>query len=183
MLKKTMMLLSAIIILSPLVSCKKSEQPPEPKRSPVGQGPIIDTQPLGQGHGGAGKKIEFQVVVPPEVKEKWIAVVIVVDDKKEKKQEEFTVNIGGEFKIPDSNLTVKIGPFLPDFKMSADTITSASAEPNNPSVGIAVIDNGSQLFPATGKWGWLYSKFPTIHSFQHERFSLTLKGGRLIEGK
>jgi hypothetical protein len=181
MFKKTLILLSAVIILFSLISCKKSEQPPEPKGSPVGQGPIIDTRTSGEGREGVTKKIEFQVVVPPEVKEKWLAVVIVVDDKKENKQKEFTVDISGEFQIPDSKITVKIGPFLPDFKMSADTITSASAEPNNPSVGIAVIDDGVQLFPATGKWGWLYSKFPTVHSFQHERFRLTLKGGRLIE--
>jgi hypothetical protein len=181
MLKKPLILLTAMTILFSLISCKKSEQPPEPKGSPVGQGPIIDTQTSGEGHGRVTKKVEFQIVVPQEVKEKWMAVVVVVDDKKENKQQEFTVDIGSEFKIPDSKLTVKIGPFLPDFKMSADTITSASAEPNNPSVGIAVLDDGTQLFPATGKWGWLYSKFPTVHSFQHERFSLLLKGGKLIE--
>jgi hypothetical protein len=118
------------------------------------------------------------IVIPVEIRQKWISVVIVVDDKKDNKQEELTVDIGGELKIPDSDLTVKIGPFVPEFSLNENTITSLSSEPKNPSVGIAVMQNGEKIFPEKGKWGWLHANFPKIHPFQHERFALTLKGAR-----
>ncbi len=136
------------------------------------------SQPATCRHGTpAAEKTEFNVVVPPEVTEKWLGVTISVDDKKENKQTDYNVESGGEFNIPDSGLTVKVGPFLPDFKMSGAVITSASSEPNNPAVGITVFDDGKKVFPPTGEVGWLYSKFPTIHSFQHERYGLILKAG------
>jgi hypothetical protein len=61
--------------------------------------------------------------------------------------------------------------------MSGTVITSSSNEITNPSLGVAVFDGDKKLFPESGEWGWLYAKFPTIHSFQHERFSLVLKEG------
>ncbi len=175
-MKKLIILMSITILLFATGACKKKEEQPASK-SPVPQGPIIDAPSSPPGHGTAGQKTELQVVVPPDVAEQWSKVIIIIDDRKNNKKEEFTVNIGGEFNIPDSNLTVKIGPFLPDFKMSGTVITSSSNENNNPSVGAAVFEDGRQLFPSTGKWGWLYAKFPTIHSFQHERYSMTLKEG------
>ena len=159
-------------------SCKKPEEQQAVAQKPtLPTGPIVDTQAGGPAHGVQAPKTVFQVMVPDDIKEQWVSVIIIVEDKKENTKKEFTANIDSEFNIPDSNLTVKVGPFLPDFKMSAQTITSTSGEPNNPSVGIAVLENGNKIFPATGEWGWLYSKFPTIHSFQHERFGLVLKEG------
>ena len=93
------------------------------------------------------------------------------------KQTEITVKVGEEFKITDSNLVVKTGPFLPNFKMSADTITSTSNDPGNPAIGVEIYENDAKVFPTTGKWGWLYANFPTIHSFEHSRYGLALKEG------
>jgi len=176
-MKKILIILSVTILLSSLWACQKKEEQSAAQKSPAPKGPIIDTQSTTPGHGTPGKKTEFQVVVPPEVKDYWSQVTIIVDDKKENKKQEFTVNIGEKLKIPDSNLTVKIGPFLPNFKMSGTVITSSSNETINPSVGVAVFEDEKKLFPTSGEWGWLYAKFPTIHSFQHERFSLALKEG------
>ncbi len=181
-MKKALLIIMSLMLLLSLVACQKQDEQVV-SESPKPRGPIIDTPAAGVGHGGDGPKTVFKIVVPPEVNEKWTAVVIVVDDKQAGKQEEFTVTLGNDLIIPDSNLTVKVGPFLPDFKMSADTITSTTSDPNNPAVGIAVMQNGNKIFPPSGEWGWLYSKFPTIHSFQHDRFSLTLKAGTLIETK
>ena len=158
-------------------SCKKKEEQPTVKKETMASGPTIDTPAGAPAHGTPGQKPEIQIVVPAEVKETWAAVTFIVEDKKENKKQDITVNIGDEFKIPGSGLTVKTGPFLPDFKMSAQTITSASNNPVNPSVGVEIYDNGEKVFPPSGKWGWLYMNFPTIHSFQHERYSLTLKEG------
>lgn len=180
-MKKALLILLVISVVFAFASCKKKGEQtttPTETKSPARQGPIIDTPPAtAPGHGSPAAKTQFQIVIPPEVKEQWGAVTIVVEDRQENKTQEFVVNIGDEFKIPDSKLTVKVGPFLPDFKMNAETITSASNEPNNPAVGITVMEDGNKIFPSTGDIGWLYSKFPTIHSFQHERFSLSLKAG------
>ncbi len=179
-MKKVLLIVIAVMLLFSLWACEKQEEQAVSKTT-TPKGPIIDTPAAGVGHDSEGQKIVFKVVVPPEVEEKWTAVVIVVDDKQENKQEEFTVPIGDDLIIPDSDLTVKIGVFLPDFKMSADTITSTTSEPNNPAVGIAIMQNGNKIFPPSGEWGWLYAKFPTIHSFQHDRFSLSLKAGLFVE--
>ena len=179
-MKKVLFILIAVMLSFSLWACQKQEEQAVSENT-MPKGPIIDTPAAGLGHDTEGQKTVFKVVVPPEVADKWTAVVIVVDDKQANTQEEFTVNIGDDLIIPDSDLTVKVGPFLPDFKMSADTITSTTAEPNNPAVGIAIMQNGNKIFPPSGEWGWLYAKFPTIHSFQHDRFSLSLKAGRFID--
>jgi hypothetical protein len=129
------------------------------------------------GHGTTEQKVKFQIIVPPEVKEQWHSVKLLVEDKKLNKKQEFIVRTGEVFKIPNSRLTVKIGPFLPDFKMSGQIITSASNKQNNPTVGVIIYEDGKQIFPKSGEWGWLFARFPTIHSFQHERYSLILKEG------
>ncbi len=174
-MKNILILISISIFMLSAWSCsKKEDSKPAAQKQTLPSGPIVD---ITAGQGAPAPKTVFQVMIPQEIRDQWGSVIIIVEDKKENSKQEFTVNTNGEFKIPDSNLTVKVGPFLPDFKMSAQTITTASAEPNNPSVGVAIIQDGSKIFPATGEWGWLYSKFPTIHSFQHERFGLVLKEG------
>lgn len=180
-MRKLTILISITILIFALGACKKKDEPAPVQKSPMPQGPIVDT-PAGTpapppGHGTPAQKTEFQVVVPPDVPGAWSKVTIIVDDKKTNKQQQFTLKIGDEFNIPDSNLMVKIGPFLPDFKMNGTTITSTSNEPNNPSVGVAIFEGGARVFPASGQWGWLYAKFPAIHAFQHERFALALKEG------
>ena len=175
-MKKTLLIISITVFLFSFGACKKQDEETV-SQIPAPAGPVMETPSAPPGYGSPGQKTEFQVVVSPEVKEQWSQVTIIVEDKKENRKEEFTLNIGDEFEIPGSKLTVKTGPFLPDFKMSGSVITSSSNEPNNPTIGVAVFEDGKKLFPASGEWGWLYAKFPTIHSFQHERYGLTLKEG------
>ncbi|MCL5023907.1 MAG: hypothetical protein M1497_11185, partial [Nitrospirae bacterium] len=151
-------------------ACKKKEEQPVPQSQqmpPAGQMPPgVQAGPAGQmppGHAPAGLNVpkELKIVVPGDVKSKWSAVKIVIEDKASKKKQEMTVKLDSEFKIPNSDIKVAVGDFIPDFRMNGDTITSASNEPNNPAVGIKVFEGGKQIFPAPGKkWGWLYSKFP-----------------------
>ena len=80
--------------------------------------------------------------------------------------------------MPDSNLKVTVGEFLPDFIMNGSKITSGSGELNNPAVGIKVTDGDKQIFPAPGKqWGWLWSRkdLQSAHPFEHPRFNIMLK--------
>ena len=181
-MKKTILIISTLALIFSFGACQKKEEKPE-VQSPALSGPIIDATMPGQGTGGPGtpghniKKTEFSVVVPQEVKDTWTSVVFIIEDKQEGKQDEITVKVGDEFDIAGSGLVVKTGPFLPEFKMSADTITSTSNNPGNPAIGIEIYENGVKVFPASGKWGWLYVNFPTIHSFEHNRYGLVLKEG------
>jgi hypothetical protein len=176
-MKKTLLILSALALLFSFGACQKKEEKIE-ATGKILAGPIIDTNISGSGEGGhGGQRAEVSIVVPQEVKDSWTSAVFIIEDKQEGKQNEVTVKIGDEFDIASSGLVVKTGPFLPDFKMSAETITSSSNTPNNVAIGIEVYENGAKVFPETGKWGWLYVNFPTIHSFEHSRYSLVLKEG------
>jgi hypothetical protein len=174
-MKKTLSVAVIVLMLVLIGACKKKEEAPE-TTTPVRKGPIIDSPALPPDH-KPRQKVELNVVVPPEVKDKWDGVKLIVEDKKLQKKQEFTVKLGGELKIPDSKLTIKVGDFLPEFKLGAQTITSVSNNPANPAVGITVFEDGQQVFPETGQWGWLYVKHPTIHPFQHERFRVLIKEG------
>jgi hypothetical protein len=176
-MKRVILITSIVALVFAFGACSKEKQEAKPAaQSQVKRGPIIDTPPAGHG-GTSAQRTQMKIVVPPEVEQVWKSVTIVVEDKQQKKDTEFNVKLGDEFNIPDSTLRVKVGPFLPDFKMSGSVITSATNEPNNPSVGIAIFDGDKKVFPPSGEWGWLYAKFPNIHNFQHERFGLKLKAG------
>ncbi|MEE9523453.1 MAG: hypothetical protein V3V59_01740 [Thermodesulfovibrionales bacterium] len=120
-------------------------------------------------------KGETKIVVPDGVKSKWTAVVLVLEDKVASKAEDITIKLDSEYAIPDSNLKVMVGDYLPDFRMDGLTITSASDQPNNPAVHVKVFEGDAEIFK-----GWIYSKFPTIHPFQHEKYGLQLK--EAVEG-
>ncbi len=179
-------------------ACKKKEEQPVPQTEMPGQQqqippghPTMPQQgmpqqgmPQGMPQQGmpAGQpqivvpKGETTIIVPPTVKGKWKAVVLTVEDKDSKKTADYTVALNSELKIPNSNLKVIVGDFLPDFRMEGLNITSASNQPNNPALAVRVMDGGKQIFPAAGKkWGWLYTRFPTMHPFEHPKYAIVLK--------
>jgi hypothetical protein len=135
---------------------------------------------------GCGKKEEVQVpqqttpqvqqekrgarvVVPDEVQGKWKAVKIAVFDKEKNQEDVYTVDIGSEFAVGGSNITVKVINFLPAFIMDGITMTSVSNEVKNPGAQIVISEEGKEAFN-----GWLFSLYPGIHAFQHSRYSFTL---------
>jgi hypothetical protein len=118
------------------------------------------------------KKGETKIVVPDSVKGKWSAVKIAVQDKTAGTEKDVTIKLGDEYSIPGSDLKLQVGDFLPDFRMQEGLITSNSDEPNNPAVHVTVLEGGKEIFN-----GWLYSKFPAIHPFEHGKYGLLLKEG------
>ncbi len=174
-MKKYLSLIMMAALLFSFSACKKKVEE-QVTQAPLQQGPIIDTPSAIPDH-GTDQKIQFEVVVPPEVESSWSAVILTVEDKITKKKEDYTVLLGDELKIPGSNLKIKVDYFLPDFKMSGQIITSTSNTPTNPAAGVIIYEDDNQVFPETGQWGWLYSEFPSIHQFQHDRYSLVLKEG------
>ena len=121
-----------------------------------------------------------QIVVPPSVKGQWSGAKIIVEDKTSKAKQEYTVKLNNDFKIPNSNLKVHVGEFLPEILFEGQTITSRSNEPNNPGLTIRVYENDKQIFPdlKTGKqWAWLFAKVPSMHAFVHPKYGIILKEG------
>ena len=148
-------------------SCKKKEQPPV--MPPMQEG--MPGMPAPQ-HGPMGGGPEKMVVVPEDVKKAWTAVKIEVDFKEKKAKKQFTIPVNSEFKVPDTDLTLKTGAFLPHFTMTADQITSASGDLSNPACNFEILVGGNQAFK-----GWLFARYPDIHPFEHGKY-----GVKLLEG-
>lgn len=163
---KALAIMLGISFILSLGACKKKEETPPP---PTPQGITPTTQ---SPHSVIMPKGEIKVVVPDNVKGKWSAVKLSIKNKETSNEEQVTIKLNSEYQIPNTNLKIKVGDFLPDFKMDGLTITSASAEPKNPAVKVTIYENNKEIFK-----GWLYSKFPNIHPFQHEKFSVTLIEG------
>jgi hypothetical protein len=53
--------------------------------------------------------------------------------------------------------------------MAGSTMTSASANPENPAVEVVVKEDGVEVFR-----GWLFSLYPEARAIQHPRFTFAL---------
>jgi hypothetical protein len=203
MMKKGLMLALCLLLVSSFGACKKKEEQPVPQvpgpmmpgqmpqqmppQMPPGQMPggQMPSGPVMQPGGtqqmpkpGMMPRGKTQVMVPDAVKGSWQGAKIMLEDKVSKNKQEYTVKLNSDFAVPGSTLKIHVGDFLPDFKMDGLTLTSASNQPNNPALSIRVYENGKQIFPAAGRqWGWLFSKVPSIHPFEHPKYGLTLKEG------
>jgi len=152
-----------------IAGCKKKDDKPQ---LPPGHPPMEGGMPPA----GAGMpdmpKVDRKVVVPKEVTAKWKAVKLTIEDKAAKSSKEYTVAIGSDVAVPNTKIKVKVLAFLPDFKMGDKDITSASNNPNNPAVQIAVQEPGKEDAKS-----WLYSMHSDVHPFQHEKISIKFQGG------
>jgi len=189
--KKLFIFVILIFLAMPVQSCKKKETPQPPETGvpgqmqpgqmppgPVMQGPISTEGQQMQGHGMITPRGKTQIVVPDSVKGKWDAARIIIEDKTTKKKNEYTVKLNSEFTIPNSNLRLSVGEYLPDFKMEGLKLTSVSNKPNNPALAVKIFEKNKKIFPAPEReWGWLFEKVPTIHPFEHEKYGIILKEG------
>ncbi|MBI5101544.1 MAG: DUF2155 domain-containing protein [Nitrospirae bacterium] len=174
MKKKILAVACSLVLLVAVGACKKKTDQPAPQAGAPG-GQLPPGHPAGGQAGPGGvmmPKGETVVTLPDAVKGKWKGVVLVIEDKASKKSSEHTVNLNSDFKVPNSDLKISVGEFLPDFKMEGLSITSVTNETNNPAVKVVIFDKDKEVFK-----GWLYSKFPTIHPFEHPKFGLLLKSG------
>ncbi len=167
MFKKIVAVMGVLLLVVSFTACKKKEEKPQ---LPAGHPPMEGGMPP------AGMqnmpKVERKVVVSRDVKAKWKAVKLAVEDKKAKTTKEYTVNVGSEFSIPNTKVTVKILNFLPDFRMTDKEFTSVSDKPNMPAAQVTVSENGKEIWN-----NWLFSLQPAIHPFQHDSVGLVLLGG------
>jgi len=119
-----------------------------------------------------GETVPTRLVVPPEVTAAYSSIRVGWKDSETGKEGTVEVPIGGAAGLPGSNLEVRGDVFLPSFSMSAEEITSTGTGQENPAARIAVLEKGNEIFA-----GWIFTRFPEVHPFQHPRFSLRLEGG------
>jgi hypothetical protein len=173
-MKKYFIFIIAALLTLPIISCQKQEEKQAVQPKVKITGPIIADPSTTTGI----KAQDLRVIVPDDIRADWSDVILTLVDKENEEAKEFKVKIGEKLEVPDTDLVIKLGPFLPSLTILGEVITSASNEPNNPSVALVVFEKGYQIFPQSGKeWGWLYAKLPDMHAFEHERYGLTLKQG------
>jgi len=192
MKRKVLAILVSLALAFSIGACKKQEpQKPVPQipmqpgpmqptpQMPMQPAPSMPMQPSPQSPMQRPMTMgQTKIVVPDSIKGKWSAVKLVVQDKVTKESKEYTVNLNSDLKIPNSNLKIHVGEFFPDFKMSGINLTSASNEPKNPAVAVRISEGEKQIFPAQGKkWGWLFSKMPSVHPLNHPKYVIILKEG------
>ncbi len=172
---KKFTLLVAVLMMVALAGtgCKKKEPPPPPMPPQGAPGqPGMPGMP-GSPHGeGGAPPVEKKIVVPDAVKGAWKAVKVEVEFKAKKNKKSFTIPLHSEFKVPDTDFTLKVGDFLPHFTMSADQITSGSNNLENPAAQVEVSEGGKEIFH-----GWLFSRYPAVHPFQNDKIGLVLQEG------
>jgi len=139
-----------------LAGCKGQEQEPVAQPRAALQGdPLVKQAP--------------RVEIPDEVAGEWKAVKVTVFNKDSGDEEIYTVDIGSRFRVGESDISLEIVHFLPNFIMDGTVMTSASNEPNNPAAQIVIREGEEVIFK-----GWLFSLYPNTHAFQHPRYSFTL---------
>ena len=163
MKKFTLLVAVLMMVAFAGAGCKKQQPPPPPMppQGAPGQPGMPGTPP-----------VEKKVIVPDAVKAGWKAVKIEVEFKEKKSKKAFTIPLNSEFKVPDTDLTLKVGSFLPHFAMAADQITSNTNSPENPAAQLEVFQGGKEIFH-----GWLFSLHPTVHPFAHDKFGVILLEG------
>ena len=154
-------ILTIFILILP--SCTKKEQP---------QPPPPEQQSMMPAHGDIEMPAseDMKVIIPDAIKGKWKGVILTVIDKQTANTKDYNIPIGGKVAISGSNIEVQTGDFLPDLKIEGNIYSSDSTQLLNPAIHVEIKEGGKELFK-----GWLFQKFPSVHPFKHERFSITLK--------
>ena len=121
-------------------------------------------------------KVQVPVVVPPEVRNGWKAVVLELVNKETGKQTDHVLEMDKDFLIPETQLTVRVLTFLPDFAMSREMITSRSNALENPAAKVSIHEAESKLFES-----WLFQNMPTLHPFKHKVYAIRLKDAKPLQ--
>jgi hypothetical protein len=148
-----------------VVDCTREEAPPEP----VEDVPFVSPAE-GMGAGTPAISAGAPVELSETLRSRWSAVQLTIGDKRNDTSEEFTVDLRGELAIPDSGLRIRVMEFLPDLKIEGNKFISSSSDLLNPAVHVMIYENEKEIFD-----GWLFQLFPSVHPFEHDRFTVVLK--------
>jgi len=162
-------LLLGCCVLAAGLACRERGRPDPAVR----MAPSHDVeQAAGEQAQQGGPQTPNRVEIPPEVQEAYSGIRIRWKDSQSGKEGLLEVPLGGSAKIPGSTVEVQGEIYLPAFAMSTGTITSSGIEEQNPAARIGVTEDGKEIFG-----GWIFTRFPDVHPFEHPRFSLRLAGG------
>ena len=164
-------LLSAALLLLPLPGCSRREAKAVVVAAPTVAAPANPHAGLAMGgdpHAGMARK-EAVVEIPPAVQARWKRIHIAVLDLQAKKEATYVAELGKDFSVPGSNLTLRPLAIVPDFTMDAGVISSKSNEPQNPAAQVLLTEGGKPIFR-----GWLFARFPETHPFEHPKYALRL---------
>lgn len=100
-------------------------------------------------------------------------LVFAISDNVARKNTEVGIRAGSSYNVGNSSLVIRAVNYVPDFRMEGESVVSATPNPNNPAVNVVITENGVEIFK-----GWMYSKNPSVHPFQHQRFTVTFKEPR-----
>ena len=156
--------------LASLGACRERGRPDPNIRMAVSH--EQEAAPAGSGKEATTPAVPNRLEVPPEVLKTYSGVRIHWRDATSGKEGTLEVPLDGTARIPGSALEVRADVFLPAFAMSAETITSTGVQPENPAARIGVLEKGQEIFA-----GWIFTRFPDVHPFQHPRYALRLEGG------
>lgn len=126
----------------------------------------------GPAAGARAPNVPTKLEVPPSVLKAYSGIRLHWKDSGSGREGSLDVPLGSAVPIPDSTLQVRADVFLPAFTMTSEVITSSGVEPENPAARITVADGGTEVFA-----GWIFTRFPDVHPFQHPKISLRLEGG------
>lgn len=175
MYRQGFIIIILITIIMIILSCKKSEDPLIPRTPPQQEieNKDADIKQISPHSKGTIKLLEKKIIIPQETKNKWHKINLIFLDKGTKKSEEYIINIHSTLDLSKSNLTIKTKEFLPDFIIKDNNIiTSKSNEQNNPALRVEILEQNKTIFD-----GWLFAKYPDIHGFEHNKYSIKLKEG------
>ncbi len=176
---------ASLLLVTGVVGCRERGRPDPAIRMAVsheraetaqtGQtGPTGET--AGEASPGASAaatpRVPTKLVVPEPVTAAYSGIRLHWKDSGSGREGTLDVPLGAAAPVPGSTLEVRADVFLPAFTMTSDAITSTGIEPENPAARIAVGEGGKELFA-----GWIFTRFPDVHPFEHPRISLRLEGG------
>ncbi len=167
-------LLAVLLPLSLAAGCRERGRPDPAIRMAVSH--ERSEVPSGNAPAGADAsgtaRVPTRLLVPDSVTKAYSGIRLRWKDSGGGKEGTIDVPLGTAVPVPGSTLEVRADVFLPAFTMTNDAITSTGIEPENPAARITVGDGGKEVFA-----GWIFTRFPDVHPFEHPRFSLRLEGG------
>ena len=164
-------LLSATVLSLVLSGCSRREAKDMVVAAPTAAAsadPHAGMAMGGDPHAGMAKR-EAVVQIPAVVQARWKRIHIAVLDLQAKKEATYVAELGKDFSVPGSNLTLRPLAIVPDFTMDAGVISSKSNEPQNPAAQVLLTEGGKPIFR-----GWLFARFPETHPFEHPKYALRL---------
>jgi hypothetical protein len=153
---KASSLFAAALLTVLIPGCRKKEQPVVPPSADPHQGMAMT-------------KRESTVMIPESQKGKWKAAQVTVLDLASRHETTHVVPFDTDFPLPGTGLTLRLSNPLADFVMGDGVITSKSDKLENPAAQVRIQEGGQEVFK-----GWLFTKHPDTHAFQHPQFALRM---------